>query len=130
MLSPSQITANITVATGARRYADVSVTTPGGSFVLPGGFTVKQALPVITSANPERGNPGSTLVVIVNGNNLTGTTSVGFGDGVEVVDFTNIGPTQLRVNINIKSDAVLGSRDITITTPGGVPHSGRVLILN
>ncbi|HAS04340.1 MAG TPA: hypothetical protein DCR71_01020 [Dehalococcoidia bacterium] len=120
VLSPSRITANITVATGAAAGTrDVSVTTPGGSFVLPGGFTVKQALPVITSVNPDRGNPGSTLVVIINGNNLTGTTSVGFGDGVEVVDFTNIGPTQLRVNINIKSDAVLGSRDITITTPGG-----------
>ncbi|MFA5761626.1 MAG: IPT/TIG domain-containing protein, partial [Dehalococcoidales bacterium] len=126
VLSPSQITANITVATGAAAGTrDVSVTTPGGSFVLPGGFTVKQALPVITSANPERGNPGSTLVVIVNGNNLTGTTSVGFGDGVEVVDFTNIGPTQLRVNINIKSDAVLGSRDITITTPGGSTTFGQ-----
>ena len=120
VLSPSQITANITVATGAAAGTrDVSVTTPGGSFVLPGGFTIKQALPVITSANPERGDPGSTLVVIINGNNLTGTTSVGFGDGVEVVDFTNISPTQLRVNINIKSDAVLGTRDITITTPGG-----------
>ncbi len=120
VLSSNQITANITVATSAAAGTrDISVTTPGGSFVLPGSFIIKQALPVITSINPDRGNPDSTLVVIINGNNLTGATSVGFGSGIDVIDFSNISSTQLRVNVNIKQGATLGSRDITITTPGG-----------
>ncbi len=120
VLNSNQIAVNITIvfdaAVGTR---DVSVITPGGIFILPGGFTVKQALPVITSVNPDRGNPGSALVVIINGNNLSGTTSVGFGNGIEVTAFTGISTTQLRVNIIISADAVIGSRDITITTPGG-----------
>jgi hypothetical protein len=120
VLSSNQIAVNATIlsdaATGTR---DITVTTPGGSFTLPGSFTVKQALPSITSVSPNKGNPGATSVVIINGNNLTGTTSVSFGNGVEVTGFTNVSPTQLRVNISVYSDAVIGSRDITITTPGG-----------
>jgi hypothetical protein len=120
VLSSSQITVNITIASGAAAGTrDITVTTPGGSFVLPGSFTVIQALPGIKSVNPDSGNPGTTMVVIINGNNLTGTTSVSMGAGVEVTGFTNISPTQISVNINIKADAVIGYRDISITTPGG-----------
>ena len=120
LLSSSQITANITIAAGAAAGTrDVSVTTPGGSFVLPGSFTVIQALPGIKSVSPDIGNPGTTMVVIINGNNLTGTTAVSLGAGIEVTGFTNISPTQLSVNITIKEDAAIGYRDISITTPGG-----------
>jgi hypothetical protein len=120
VMSAGQINANITVAAGAAAGTrDVSVTTPGGSFVLPGGFTVKQALPVIKSINPDRGNPGTTMVVIINGNNLTGTTSVSFGAGIDITGLTNISPTQLSVNVNIRADALIGARDISVTTPGG-----------
>jgi hypothetical protein len=126
VLSSNQISVNATIlsdaATGTR---DITVTTPGGSFTLPGSFTVKQALPSITSVSPNKGNPGATSVVIINGNNLTGTTSVSFGNGVEVTGFTNVSPTQLRVNISVYSDAVIGSRDITITTPGGNTNFGQ-----
>jgi len=42
--SPSQITADITIAEDALTgETDVSVTTPGGSHALTGGFTVKKA---------------------------------------------------------------------------------------
>jgi hypothetical protein len=120
VIGSSQITADITIAAGAAAGTrDVSVTTPGGSFTMPGSFTVKQALPGITSVNPNSGNPGTTMVVIINGKNLTGTTRVDFGAGIEVISFTNISPTQLSVNISVKADAVLGYRDISITTPGG-----------
>ncbi len=77
---------------------------------------------MIKSVNPDSGTPGEILAVIINGNNLSGTTSVSFGDGIEVVGFTNISPTQLSVNIFIKSNAVIGLRDISITTPGGNPN--------
>jgi hypothetical protein len=120
VLSSNQLAVNITIlsdaAVGTR---DVSVTTPGGTYILPGEFTVKQALPAITSVSPDRGNPGTTLVVIINGSNLSGTTSVSFGNGVEVTGFTNVSPTQLRVNVTVYADAVIGYRDITVTTQGG-----------
>jgi phosphoribosylcarboxyaminoimidazole (NCAIR) mutase len=120
VVSSSRIDANITILAGAAAGTrDVSVTTPGGSCTLPGGFTVKQALPVITSISPGIGNQGVTLDVIVNGSNLSGATSVSFGDGIDVISFSNISPTQLRVNVAISSDAVVGLRDILITTPGG-----------
>jgi hypothetical protein len=126
VLNANQITASITImSTAAAGTRDVSVTTPGGSFTLTGGFTVKQALPVITSINPDSGNPGTTLAVIINGSNLDGATSVSFGDGIEVTGFSNISSTQLRVNLAISSDAVIGSRDVLVTTPGGSTTLGK-----
>jgi hypothetical protein len=126
VLGSNQLSVNITIlsdaAVGTR---DVSVTTPGGTYILPGGFTVKQALPSITSVSPDRGNPGSTLVVIVNGSNLSGTTSVSFGNGVEVTGLTNVSPTQLGVYVTVFSDAVIGYRDISIVTPGGSTTFGQ-----
>ena len=126
VLNSNQVTVNITIlsdaATGTR---DISITTPGGVYTLPGGFTIKQSLPAITSVNPDRGNPGTALVVIINGNNLSGTTAVNLGNGVEVTGFTNVSPTQLRVNVTIYPDAVIGTRDIMVTTPGGSTTFGQ-----
>ncbi|MFA5629140.1 MAG: IPT/TIG domain-containing protein [Dehalococcoidales bacterium] len=119
-VTPEQIVVGITVETGAAAgKRDVTITTPGGSSVFAEGFTIKQALPVITSINPDRGEPSTSMTIIVNGSNLAGATSVSFGDRVEIIDFANISPTQLRVNVNIKADALLGPRDIIVTTPGG-----------
>ena len=126
VLNANQVTVNITILSDAAAGTrNISVTTPGGVYTLPGGFIVKQALPVITSVSPDRGNPGTSLVVIINGNNLAGTTSVNLGNGVEVTGFTNVSPTQLRVNVTIYPDAVIGSRDITVTTPGGSTTFGQ-----
>ncbi len=126
VLNANQIATSITIMSNAALGTrDVSVTTPGGSFTLTGGFTVKQALPVITSISPNSGNPGTTLAVIINGSNLDGATSVSFGDGIEVTGFSNISSTQLRVNLAISSDAVIGSRDVLVATPGGSTTLGK-----
>ncbi len=118
--SPSQITVNITIVAGSAIGAsDVSVTTPGGSFALPNSFTVKQGLPTITSISPNEGSQGATLDVIISGSNFDGATSVSFGAGVAIKSFTNLSPTQLRVNVMIDEDSATGVRDVSVTTPGG-----------
>jgi large repetitive protein len=120
ILDSKQITANITIVAGAAIGAmDVSVVTPGGSFSLPNGFTVKQGLPTIISIIPAQGGQGATLTIVINGSNLGGATSVSFGTGVAVQSFTNLSPTQLSVNLMIGEDAATGARDISVTTPGG-----------
>ena len=120
VLSGSQAEANIIItAAAATGYREVSVTTPGGSFNLPNSFTVLQSLPSITSVSPDYGSQGETLVVLISGSSLDGTTFISLGTGVAVQSFTNLSPTQLNVNIVIEEAAVVGARDVTVITPGG-----------
>jgi hypothetical protein len=120
VISANQITANITIIAGTEAgYRDVSVVTPGGSYTLSNGFTVKYGLPVITSISPGQGNCGDAITVIISGSNLDGATSVSFGTDVTVQSFSNLSPTQLSVSILIDNEAATGARDITVTTPGG-----------
>jgi hypothetical protein len=120
VLSSKQLAVNITIVAGATIGArDVSVTTPGGSFALPNSFMVNQGLPTITSISPNQGSQGATLDVIISGSNFDGATSVSFGAGVTIKSFTNLSPTQLRVNVMIDAKAITGVRDVSVTTPGG-----------
>jgi hypothetical protein len=120
ILSPSQIIASITIVAGTETGSrSVSVTTPGGSSLLPNGFTVNQGLPVIVSVNPGQGSRGSSLNVIISGSNLDGATAVSFGAGTTVQSFTNLSPTQISVSLLIADDAVTGLRDVSVSTPGG-----------
>jgi hypothetical protein len=120
VLDSKTITAGITIVAGTETgLRDISVTTPGGSYTLANVFTIIQGLPVINSVSPESGSMGATLTVIISGSNLDGATAVSFGSGIRVRSFTNLSPTQLRVNISIAEEAATGTRDISVTTPGG-----------
>jgi hypothetical protein len=131
VLDANRLTAAITILAGTETGArDVSVTTPGGSFVLSNSFMVKQGLPVINSLSPENGSRGAMLAVIISGSNLEGATSVSFGTGVTVQSFSNISPTQLLVNVLINEDAVTGTRDVSLTTPGGSSTLGNKFNIN
>ncbi len=102
ILNSNQITANITIIAGAVIGArDVSVTTPGGSFVLPNSFTVKQALPIIISISPDNGSQGATLNVIITGMNLTGASELRLGTGIALNSFTILNSNQIAANITI-----------------------------
>jgi hypothetical protein len=120
VISSNQISANITIAadaaTGTR---DISVTVPGGSFTLPAGFSVKQALPTLTSLSPNNGNQETTLTITLSGTYLTGTTEVQMGNGIAINSFNVLSSGQLSANISIISGATTGSRDVAVTTPGG-----------
>jgi hypothetical protein len=119
-LSSNQITANISLAADAPTGTkDVSVTTPGGSFTLPGSFTLKQALPTLTSISPDRGNQETTFDITISGTNLTGASEIRLGAGITVHSFTVLSPNQIAANVTLAANAQTGSKDISVITPGG-----------
>jgi hypothetical protein len=82
---------------------NISVSTPGGNFTLPDGFTVKQALPTIAAINPIEGNQETTFNVTIQGTNLTGASEVSLGQGIVVNSFTVLSSNQITANISIAS---------------------------
>jgi len=120
VLNSNQIDASITIVYNAvAGLRDVSVTTPWGSFTFADGFTVKPALPVITSISPDSGNQGTMLNVTITGDNFTGATAVQFGAGISVNSFSILSSNQIAASITIAADAAVGARDISVTNAGG-----------
>jgi hypothetical protein len=118
--SATQITASIAISSSAvLGDKDVSVTTPEGTVTKIAGFTVNQASVTITSVSPNQGNQGEALDVTITGTYFTGTTAVSFGSGITVNSFTVNSSNQITANITISSLAMLGDRDISVTTPEG-----------
>ena len=116
----NRVDVELTITSGAETGArNVTVTTTGGSFTYVDGFTVKLALPVITSLEPNEGRQGETLNVTITGSNLSGATALSFGDGVSVNSFTVLGANQIAANISVTPDAETGVRDISVSTPAG-----------
>ncbi len=119
-VAPDRITITVRLsweaAVGAR---DVSVTTPGGTVTLSGGFTAYRLPPGIVGISPARGEPGQTLDIVISGVGFTGTTSVGFGEGVKVNGFTVEGDTRITANVTILDDGEGGPRDVRVETPVG-----------
>ena len=119
------ITANITIAPNALLGArDVTVTTDGSSVVGANLFTVVEP-PRLTSAFPSSAHPGDSLTVTITG---TGTkfnagSTVSFGNGITVNSAAASTATSLTANITITPGAVIGSRDVTVTTDG-IPLTG------
>jgi hypothetical protein len=119
--SSTQITASIAIGSSATLgVRDVSVTTPGGTVTKTSGFAVNQASVSITSVSPNQGNQGETLDVTITGTYFTGATAVSFGSGITVNSFTVNSSSQITASIAISGSAALGSRDISVTTPGGM----------
>ena len=76
--------------------------------------------PTVTAVNPDSGERGQTLdTVVITGDNLTGATTVSFGDQITINSYTVDSDTQVTANITIATDATLGARDVSVTTPGG-----------
>jgi hypothetical protein len=118
--SDTQITANITITSGATPgFRDVSVTTSAGTGALANAFTVDQAPPGMSSVNPDQAIQGQTLDVVVTGTHFNGTTLVSFGAEINVNTYTVDSDTQITANITIDPNATPGPRDVSITTPAG-----------
>jgi len=72
----------------------------------------------VESLDTTSGSRGSTIEgIIITGSGFTDATSVSFGEGITVTDFTDDSDTQITADVNIDSAADLGARDITVTTP-------------
>jgi hypothetical protein len=126
VLSATQIRARAAIsyaaATGIR---DVAVSNSGGSsglVSLPGGFSVMNPVPLISSISPSVIARGKTVTVVVAGSEfISGVTGVSFGSGVAIGTVTVISTTQLSVVVSASKEAVVGSRDVIVTnaSPGG-----------
>ena len=75
--------------------------------------------PTVTSVDPNSGNQGQTLDVIITGTDITGGTVDSFGADITINSSTVDSDTQITANISINPAATLGVRDVIVTTPGG-----------
>lgn len=120
-VSPTNIVANIRIASNAAPgLRDVSVTTGAESVVGTGLFTVTSA-PSLLSASPNSAQRNQTLPVTITGlnTNFNNTSTLSFAGGGIVVNSININSaTSLTANITIAEEALLGARDVTVTTNG------------
>jgi len=77
--------------------------------------------PTVASATPNQGTQGQTLSsVVITGTNFTGASAVSFGAGITVSSFTVNSATQITANITIATGAIVGARDVSVTTSGGI----------
>ncbi len=86
-------------------------------------FTIKYngISPGISSVSPSFANQGTTLDVIITGSNFFSEAEVVFGgSGVTVNSVEFISATELKVNITLAKEAVIGRRDITVTNIDGL----------
>ncbi|MBN2098438.1 MAG: discoidin domain-containing protein [Dehalococcoidia bacterium] len=87
-------------------------------------------VPAISSISPRQGTPGQTFYVNIAGANLTAATTVNFGEGITVNSLNVNSPTKMTANLSIATDAVPGTRDVSMTGPsntGILPGGFRVM---
>jgi NO-binding membrane sensor protein with MHYT domain len=78
-----------------------------------------QAPPTISWVSPSQGIQRQTLTVTITGTYFTGATAVSFGPGITVNSFTANTSTKITLKITIGANAALGTRNVSVTTPGG-----------
>ena len=84
----------------------------------PGG-----GAPVIEGLAADSGRRGEALTVTITGSNLKAATAVSFGAGITIKEFRAVSDTEMTVRLIIGSEAELGARDFTVTTPLGTATS-------
>jgi uncharacterized protein (TIGR03437 family) len=80
--------------------------------------------PQITSVNPASGQVGTTVALTINGANLSGVTAVQFSPSAGItVSNLNATATQVTATVTIDASAVVGSRNVFVSSPGGTSNS-------
>jgi len=95
-------------------FRDVTVTSPGGDDVLPGGFEVILGPPSLENVVPGQGAQGETLDVVIAGANLDLVNDVDFGAGITVDTFSVMASNRVDATITIDQLAAIGFRDVTV----------------
>ena len=107
------LSANISIDAEAETgLRDLTVHVNGSNEPIIDGFRVVNSSLEIS---PSNGMIGETVEVSITGTNtqwLAGRTWVGFGDAIDVLEFTVISETQAEAKIAIRSDAAPGLRDV------------------
>ena len=113
--SPGTVT-DVTIEPEAvvdNRWSPVEVLTYGQR------ISVGDLPPTISEISPSSGRQGEVLDVIISGGELASVLAVSFGDGIVVDGFNADSSSQITANITIDAVAVIGPRDVSVTTAGG-----------
>ena len=80
---------------------------------------VVPVVPTVTGITPGSGVQGTTVAVTVSGTNFQAGATLGVGPGVTVTNVTVASATQLLATLAMATEAPVGTRDVTVTNPGG-----------
>jgi hypothetical protein len=124
-VSENELLANISIGgTAALGLRDLSVAVDGVTSRGKGLFEVLGA-PVVISATPAQGSRGATMMsVVIGGSNFVDGASVELGGGIAVHSATVNSSSRITALISISPSAALGTRNVTVTNPGGVSNVG------
>lgn len=119
--TPTSATAVLNIdpaaAPGSR---NVTITTNTETVSLAGSFSVSAGTPLLASVNPSTGQQGQQNLSITITGNFThfapGATTADFGAGITVASLTVGSVTSATASLNIDPAAVLGARNVTVTT--------------
>ena len=117
--SPTSATAGISIAPTAMLGArSIYMLTGGEALVHANSFIVTGGVPSIGSVAPGSAKPGDTAVnVVIAGLHtdwLTGTTTVDFGPGITVTNYTVNNDTSISAVIDVDAAAGLGTRTVVV----------------
>jgi hypothetical protein len=119
-VSDTLVTASISVDSAASfgPHDIVAVTTQGTSNAIP--ITVTPSQPSLLTITPSFGGKGSSTIVTLLGSHFRAplTLDVGSAD-ITVSNLVITDTSHLTATLNISSNATLGNRNISVTTPGG-----------
>jgi hypothetical protein len=118
-ISPTNVSANVTISSGAAVGArTITVTNPDTGAGTGGTFTVNAA-PTVTSASPASLGQGATAqnVGITGTGFASGAAATFSGTGITVNSTTFVSATSLTANVTITAGATPGLRNITVTNP-------------
>jgi cytochrome c peroxidase len=121
VVSPTSMTATFVIAPEAQLGTRglVVTTTNGTSNSVT--FTVLPGVPILSGLNPSFGVVGNSVNVTLNGSMfVSGATTIAIsGAGVTLSNTNVVGTTQVTATFAVASNATLGPRSVTVTTPGG-----------
>ena len=114
------------LASGATFYYQAKAEGDGTAYGEELSFTTGSpggGAPVVEGLAADSGRRGETLTVTITGSNLKEATAVSFGAGITIKEFRAVSDTEMTVRLIIGSEAELGDRDFTVTTPMGTATS-------
>ena len=118
--SPTTIVADITISAYASAgQVTLTATTAGETAIGVNVFTITQTQPELLSVVSSSGMQGQTETVTLTGafTHFTTAQSVpSFGAGVTVNSANAPTPTSLQVNLTVEPTAMLGARNVSVTT--------------
>jgi hypothetical protein len=118
VVSATGISANLSVAANAVTQG-LSVTNLNGtSNTVTFGVT-----PTLNSISPNSLPASLSTTVTLTGTSLVGATAITPGAGITVTNLTVVSATQVTATFTIAAGATVGTRNVTITTPGGISNA-------